>query len=151
MSLRFREAVEADVPGIVALLLDDDLGRTRENLNDPRYLIAFRAMAAEPDNKMIVGELGSRVVAVYQFTLITGLSLGGTRRAQIEGVRVASDQRGQGIGAALIEDAEARARAGGAGLLQFTTNASRDRAQDFYRRMGFVDSHIGFKKPLSPE
>ena len=148
MTLRFREAARADVPEIVALLVDDDLGRTRENVNDSSYLAAFQAMEAEPHNAMIVGEDEGRIVAVYQFTLITGLSLGGTRRAQIEGVRVASELRGQGIGAKLMADAEARARAGGAGLLQFTSNATRDRAHDFYRRMGFVDSHIGFKKPL---
>ena len=63
-------------------------------------------------------------------------------------VRVAADRRGQGLGAALIADAEARARASGAVLLQFTTNAARTDAHRFYRRLGFTPSHIGFKKPL---
>ena len=148
MTLRFREAKAADVPAIVALLGDDVLGQGRETRPLSSYLEAFQAMEGEPGNQMIVGELEGRIVAVYQLTLITGLSLGATRRAQIEGVRVASDQRNQGIGAALIQDAEARARRGGAGLLQFTSNRQRDKAHDFYRRMGFQDSHTGFKKPL---
>ena len=41
-----------------------------------------------------------------------------------------------------------RARAGGATLLQFTTNAARTDAQRFYQRLGFTPSHIGFKKTL---
>lgn len=148
MSLGFREAEEADLASIVALLTDDVLGRGRETGNGDKYLTAFRAMAAEPHNSLIVGEMAGEVVAVYQLTLISGVSLAGTRRAQIEGVRVATHLRGQSIGEALIADAETRARKGGAGLMQFTTNRQRDRAHDFYRRMGYVDSHIGLKKPL---
>ena len=105
-------------------------------------------MEREPHNTLIVGEENGEIVAVYQFTLISGVSLKGTRRAQIEGVRVSRARRGAGVGQALIRDAEARAKAGGAGLLQFTTNATRDRARDFYERMGFVPSHVGFKKSL---
>ncbi|TMV86554.1 efflux RND transporter periplasmic adaptor subunit, partial [Thioclava sp. BHET1] len=46
----------------------------------------------------------------YQLNYLTGISLTAARRAQIEGVRVADDQRGQGIGPRLMADAEARAR-----------------------------------------
>ncbi len=148
MSVTFREAVEADLPAIARLLADDVLGAGRESDGLETYAKAFRAMEREPHNSLIVGEKAGEVVALYQFTLISGVSLRGTRRAQIEGVRVASDQRGHGIGQMLIQDAEERTRAGGAGLLQFTTNGARDRAQAFYERLGFVPSHIGFKKPL---
>ncbi|MEF9604776.1 GNAT family N-acetyltransferase, partial [Paracoccus sp. PXZ] len=75
-------------------------------------------------------------------------SLSAARRAQIEGLRVRPDLRGQGIGAALIGDAEARARAAGCTLLQFTTNRSRADAHRFYDRLGFTPSHIGYKKTL---
>ena len=56
--------------------------------------------------------------------------------------------RGQGVGGALIADAEARARAAGCALLQLTSNATRDDALRFYERQGFTPSHIGFKKLL---
>ena len=148
MTVRFRLAGEADIPEVAALLRDDVLGQGRENSNHDKYLRAFRSMESEPHNTLVVGEDDGKVVAVYQLTLISGVSLSGTKRAQIEGVRVARERRGQGIGSALIKDAETRAREGGAGLLQFTTNSSRDEAQLFYRRHGFADSHVGFKKPL---
>ena len=146
--MRFRPARRSDVAAVVALLADDALGRTREGADLAPYLAAFDAMTAEGANLLIVGEDGGRVAACYQITFITGLSLKATRRAQIEGVRVAPDLRGRGHGAALIADAEARARDAGCALLQFTTNAARRDAHRFYERLGFTPSHIGYKKAL---
>ncbi|NNE79630.1 MAG: GNAT family N-acetyltransferase [Silicimonas sp.] len=149
MKVRFREATEADLPAAVALMTDDILGQGREGADFGIYLEAFRAMAAEPCNFLIVGETATvDVVAVYQFTLMTGIAQKGLRRAQIEAIRVASDLRGKGIGKMLMDDAEDRARSAGARLLQLTTNRERDRTHAFYRRQGYVDTHLGFKKPL---
>ena len=148
MSVQFRAAVRADVPAIIALLADDDLGRLREIGDMADYEAAFDRIAAEPGNGVFVGEDDGRVVATYQLTIISNLSLGASSRAQIEAVRVAAALRGQGIGAALMADAEARARAKGARLFQFTSNKVRDRAHGFYRRCGFEATHEGFKKVL---
>lgn len=144
----WRLGTEADVPAVVALLLDDELGKWRENADGGVYLAAFRTMQAEGANHLIVAEEAGEVLACYQITFIASLSLGATRRAQIEGVRVASSRRGQRIGEALMQDAEARARAAGCALLQLTTNKSRKDAHRFYERLGFTPSHIGYKKSL---
>lgn len=144
----FREATRADVPQVVALLADDVLGRTREGAGLEVYLAAFDAMRAEGSNRLIVAEQDGRVVACYQLIVMSGLSLSATRRAEIEAVRVAADLRGQGLGARLIADAEARARAAGCTLIQLTSNATRTEARRFYEGLGFTGSHIGFKKPI---
>lgn len=146
--VRFRLAVRADVGAVVALLRDDVLGQNREAADLSHYLAAFDAMQREAGNRLIVGVIGDQVVACYQLTLISGLSLSATRRAQIEGVRVAAHLQGQRIGQALIEDAQARARAEGCALMQFTTNKTRMDAHRFYDRLGFTPSHIGYKKSL---
>ncbi|KGJ05159.1 Ribosomal protein S18 acetylase RimI [Paracoccus halophilus] len=146
--VEFRHATRADLPAIVALLADDRLGRTRESTDLAPYLAAFEAMQGEAANHLVVGTIGADIVACYQISFISGLSLAATRRAQIEGVRVAASHRGRRIGEALIRDAEARARAAGCGLLQFTSNRSRQDAHRFYDRLGFTPSHIGYKKPL---
>lgn len=148
MSTTFRPAQRGDVADVVALLGDDMLGQGREHAALDRYLAAFDAMQVEGANHLIVGTHQGKITACYQITFISGLSLSATRRAQIEGVRVASDARGQGIGALLIQDAEARARAAGCTLLQFTTNRARNDAHRFYERLGFTPSHIGYKKSL---
>ena len=147
-ALTFRPVTRADVPAVVALLADDVLGRGRESAELAPYLAAFDAMQAEGGNQLIVGEAGDQVLATYQLTVISGLSLSAARRAQIEAVRVDASLRGQGAGAALMADAEARARAAGATLMQLTSNASRTDAHRFYERLGYAPSHIGFKKPL---
>ncbi|NDR59496.1 GNAT family N-acetyltransferase [Pseudoruegeria sp. M32A2M] len=130
------------------MLADDVLGQGRESADAAPYLAAFDAMQAEGGNLLIVGEIDGSVVATYQLTMISGLSLKAARRAQVESVRVASDRRGEGLGAALMQDAEARARAGGCALIQLTSNRSRERAHDFYAELGYVASHVGFKKSL---
>lgn len=148
MTLQFRPAHREEVPAVVALLADDMLGRTREGTDMQPYLAAFDAMQAQGGNLLIVGLLNDRIVACYQIVLIPGVSAAGVCRAQIEGVRVASDMRGRGIGAQLIADAETRARAAGCVQMQLTTNQSRLDAHRFYDRLGFTPSHIGYKKTL---
>ncbi len=149
MTIRFREGRRADVPAVVALMADDILGKGRETAGMDHYLAAFDAMQQEGGNRLIVGEdAAGAVVATYQLTFISGLSLSATRRAQIEGVRVAGHLRGQGVGAVMFADAEARARAAGCGLIQLTMNKSRTDSHRFYERLGFIPSHIGFKRYL---
>ncbi|WP_102107522.1 GNAT family N-acetyltransferase [Oceaniglobus roseus] len=144
----WRKAVRQDVPTVVALLRDDALGAGREDGDDALYLAAFDAMQAEGGNHLIVGEADGRIVATYQITFISGLSLTAARRAQVESVRVDAALRGQGLGTRLMADAEARARAAGCALIQLTTNATRTGAHAFYARLGFTPSHLGFKRRL---
>lgn len=148
MTVRFRPARREDVAAIVALLADDPLGAQRETAGAATYLAAYDRIAADPNARLIVGEAAGRIVATYQLNFLHGLSLKGATRAQLEAVRVAADLRGRGTGALLVADAEARAKAGGARLLQLTTHKSRARAHAFYERLGFTATHIGYKREI---
>ncbi|MBL8588699.1 MAG: GNAT family N-acetyltransferase [Methylobacteriaceae bacterium] len=147
-----RVARADDLPAILALLADDDLGRRREAPDDSRaaYARAFAAIAADPANEILVAVVAGRVVGCLQLTLIPGLTRKGATRAQIEAVRVAADRRGAGLGAALMRAAIERARARGAALAQLTSDARRPDAHRFYERLGFAPSHVGFKLDLAP-
>ena len=144
----FREARGADLPRVIALLREGSAGEPA-----PLGLAAaerqVEAMASAGATRLFVGEIGEQTVACYQITLIFGLSLDAGCRAQLEGVRVAGDHRGRGIGAELVADAEGRARAAGAELIQLMSNRSREAAHRFYARLGYRPSHAGFKKRLS--
>jgi ribosomal protein S18 acetylase RimI-like enzyme len=147
--LVFRQARIEDLPAIVALLADDDLGRERESLaagDAKSYAQAFERLGASTENTQIVGELDGRIVATLQLTLIPGLSKAARLRAQIENVRVASDLRSRGIGAQLVDYAEGQARDAGANFIQLMSSASRKQAHAFYERLGYKRSHLGFKK-----
>ena len=155
MRLTFREGREADLPAAVALLADDVLGRAREDAStplDPAYVRAFREMQAQGGNRLILAEAEDggtrRTVGCLQFVVLPGISLKGSRRAQVEGVRVASDLRGSGLGRRLFEHAIELARAEGCGLLQLTADASRADTHRFYESLGFTASHLGFKLKL---
>ena len=148
MSLTFRLARREDVAAVVALMADDRLGSQRETTALAPYLAAFDAMLAEGANHLYLAELDGEIVATYQITFIMGLSRRASRRAQVESVRIASFCRNRGFGAALMADAEARARAAGCSLIQLTTDRTRSDAHRFYDRLGFTPSHIGYKKQL---
>lgn len=133
---------------MLSLLVDDVLGATRESLAErdrERYIEAFRKMTAQEGNRILLGEDATGAIAMLQITIIPGLTLGGASRANIEGVRVRSDLRGQGIGKALMKEAAEVARKSGCALIQLTTNAQRTDAQRFYESLGYSPSHIGMK------
>ena len=89
-----RRATRTDVPAIVALLADDDLGATRDGIRDPSdlatYQQAFGVIDRDPAQLWAVAEADGRVVATLQLSFIPGLSRRGALRAQIESVRVAA-------------------------------------------------------------
>lgn len=148
MAVIFREATAADLPAIVAMLTDDILGKAREGHDMAPYQTAFAEIEADPSSRLIVGDEDGRIVATCQLTIIPGLSRKGARRALVEAVRVLADLRSTGIGAALMAEVEARARAAGAVMIQLTTDRARLRAHAFYERLGYEQSHLGYKKAL---
>ena len=149
--MKIRRAEAADVPAIVALLADDVLGAKRERNEDPlpqAYSRAFEAIAADPNHELLVAESDGEIIATLQLTYLPGLSRQGMWRAQIEGVRVSSKERGHRVGEQLVRHAIARAREKGCGVVQLTSDKQRTDAVRFYERLGFSASHEGMKLPL---
>lgn len=143
-----RRATREDLPAIVALLADDDLGKTREAPGDPCYAEAFAAIAADPNQFLAVVDDGGAVVGCLQLSFIPGLSRRGLWRGQIESVRVAAARRGSGLGRVMFDWAIAECRRRGCGLVQLTTDKARPDALRFYESLGFTASHEGLKLTL---
>ena len=151
MELSFRVARSADLRPILELLADDALGQARERVADPLpagYETAFREIAADPNNELLVACRGDVVVATLQLTITPSLSYQGSRRATLESVRTSSQLRGLGIGSALVEWAVERARSRGCRIVQLTTHGSRKDALRFYEKLGFRATHAGMKLQL---
>ena len=113
------------------------------------YLRAFEEMANQPGNELLVAVKDQEVVGCLQLTMFAGMSGAGMRRAQLEGVRVSAQHRGQQIGQQLVSEAIARARTAGCGLVQLTSHATRTDARRFYERLGFEATHVGMKLSLT--
>lgn len=146
--MQLREATRQDVPSIVALLAQDQLGHHRETTSDPLpddYWEAFDAIDDDPNNLLIVAEDQGVTVGTLQLTFIPYLTFRGSRRAQIEAVRVASNRRGQDVGRQLMQWAIDEARSRDCHLVQLTTNKARKDAHRFYESLGFEPSHEGMK------
>ena len=150
--MEFRNAVAGDLPAIVKLLADDELGAMRERDEDPlpqEYRDALAAMERQGANSVILAIDNGEVIGCLQLAFIPGLARLGMTRAQIEGVRVDRRYRSRGVGEALFQHAIERARQRGCGLVQLTTDRARGDAHRFYERLGFETSHLGMKLDLT--
>jgi GNAT superfamily N-acetyltransferase len=151
VEVTFRKACRADLPAIVELLADDPVNGHREQAGEPlaqSYCDAFEAISADDAHVLVVGEQAAAIVATAQITFIPYLTRQGGKCAIIEAVRVASRLRSRGIGEKLMAHLTALAEARGCVSIGLTTSNPRVDAQRFYARIGFKDSHIGFKHDL---
>lgn len=149
--MKVRLARYEDVADIRALLADDELGATREDMSEAglaKYQAAFSKIDDDANNELFVVERDGRLIATAQVTWIPYLSRGGNERCHVEAVRVASDLRGLGIGAMLMQFIVDKARERGCLMVQLTTDLTRENAHRFYARMGFVATHHGMKLVL---
>ena len=120
---------------------------TPELLDALRALVPQLSSSAPPLNEAdlaaIVGSPATVLlvargegVVVGSLTLVVFRAPTGAR-AWIEDVVVDSSIRGRGIGAALVDEALARASAAGARTVDLTSRASREAANRLYLRLGF--------------
>ena len=146
-----RPATRDDLHDLMRLLADDPISAGRGDLaldsDEPAYAAALDRILRDPGNELVVAtNADGAIVATLQLTLIPGMARRGSTRLLVEAVRVASAERGSGIGSALMRwVTEVAAIDLGAPLVQLTSDAAREDAHRFYTRLGFVGSHIGFK------
>ena len=147
--MNFRRAAREDVPAIIKMLSDDELGESREDFREPlpnKYYLAFASIDADPNQELIVVEDDDyEIIGTLQLSFTQYLTYQGRIRAQIEAVRIRKDVRGEGIGQKLFEWATERAKERGAHLLQLTTDKKRPDAIRFYEKLGFLASDEGMK------
>jgi len=147
--MKFRKAKKDDVPEIVKMIANDELGKQREDYQEPlpeKYYQAFENIDCDINQELIVIENEeNEVIGTLQLTFIQYLTYQGGIRAQIEAVRIREDQRGKGIGEKLFKWAINRSKEKGAHLLQLTTDKKRPEALKFYEKLGFTASHDGMK------
>lgn len=148
MNLNIRKANRDDLMQIVQLLAHDPLGKQRESYQDPlptEYYQAFEEINSDKNQYLIVVEDNHNIIGTLQFTIITYLTYRGGKRGQIEGVRIDEAYRGHGIGKMMIQWAIDKARALNCHLVQLTMDKKRQDTIEFYKKLGFIDSHEGMK------
>jgi GNAT superfamily N-acetyltransferase len=147
----FRLATRADLPYIVRMLADDELGRQREKFEDPlpeSYYSAFEQIDNNPNHELIVAERDGEVIGTLHLMFLPSVSFQGGLRAQVESVRVDKRFQSQGIGSQMMKWSLERAKQRGAQVVQLTSHKTRVDAHRFYERLGFKGSHLGMKISL---
>jgi GNAT superfamily N-acetyltransferase len=147
----FRLAKQDDLPAIVRMLADDDLGSQRERYEEPipeSYTAAFEQIERDLNHELVVAELSGDVIGTLHLMFLPSISFQGGLRAQVESVRVDKLYQGRGIGSDMMRWAIARAQERGAHIVQLTTHQSRADAHRFYERLGFKGTHLGMKLSL---
>jgi GNAT superfamily N-acetyltransferase len=147
----FRLATRQDLPSIIRMLADDELGSQRERYEDPlpeSYYAAFGQIDRDPNHELIVAEKDGEVIGTLHLMFLPSVSFQGGLRAQIESVRIDKRFQSQGIGSQMMKWAMERAKQRQAHVVQLTTHNSRLDAHRFYERLGFKGSHLGMKLSL---
>lgn len=109
----------------------------------------LEALTADPQHALLVAvDRNGAVVGWIQFS--EERSVVGDPRAEITGLVVDAGFRGGGVGRALVEQGEAWARARGLATIGLRSNVIRERAHQFYQRLGYrvTKSQKVFRKSL---
>jgi len=146
--LTLRPATVHDLPVIIGLLCEDDLGAIRESLTDPllsSYHEAFQEITEDKNQMLLVVEDQNKIIGTCHLTFMPSLSFRGSKRLNIENIHIKKSFQGKGIGTWLIQKAIALGQERGCKIIQLTTNKKRVRAKAFYEKLGFTASHEGMK------
>ena len=148
MQLSERQATLDDLDKIINLLIEDELGQKREQLDEStkqNYIRAFELIDNDPNQYLMVVSDDHEIIATCHLTLMPSLTYMGSKRMQIEAVRVQAKYRGQKIGEWMMQQAIKYAEVNNEKIILLTTNKQRQAAQRFYINLGITDSHEGMK------
>lgn len=124
-----REALRGDAQRISALALQ--LGYEVSVPHVERHLDELQS------NRAVFVAVVPRAGVVGWIGVAERTTLLSSGRAEIEGLVVEDEYRGNGIGALLVDAAESWARRRGCANVRLLSNVVRERAHEFYRRLGY--------------
>ena len=131
---------EGDFEGWISFYLKVIKASTKD-----AYKKALEKIIDTPLHYLLVLKKTDEIIGTLQLNFLENLTFQGGRRAQIEGVRIRKDLRGMGLGRKFLLSALQIAKESDAKIVQLTTNKERKEAFSFYKSLGFLDSHEGFK------
>ena len=141
--MRTRIASPADAPSIAALISQLGYDASEEEVGGRLTRLLTRT-----DQRFIVAESNARLLGWVHVQLAEYIESGTC--ALIGGLVVDRAHRRQGIGAALMAEAEAWAREQGCAVMRLSSSTARTRAHRFYAGLGYdiVKTQHSFAKPL---
>lgn len=148
MELVLRPIERDEVAAAVALINEATLS---PGVEDDQRLDEYWDAVLETRRRggeLVVALGAGEVVAMCQIIIFRHFQHTAGWCCEIESVYVRSDQRGRGVGAALVAHVEDFARGRGCYRVQLTSRNERLDAHRFYRANGYSQNSQGFKKLL---
>lgn len=127
-----RPATVDDAPAVAALVTQLGYNASAEEVRG-----RLARLLPRPDQRFIVAEIDGRLIGWLHVDVVEYID--SEAYAHIGGLVVDRDQRRQGIGAALIAEAEAWARKQGCALIRLRSSATRTAAHRFYESLGYAN------------
>jgi GNAT superfamily N-acetyltransferase len=140
--LAIREARVSDALAVANLVTQLGYPTTGEEMS-----VRLDAILGRPDHILLVAETGGAIVGLVGACLALGLELNGPY-GRLTGLVVDEAWRKQGIGEELMHAVEDWLLEHGARLSLITSGLHRDAAHAFYRRLGYQQTGLRFKKRL---
>lgn len=147
-SVLVRNATIDDLPRVVDLLQQMSLDSPREELGPPlpdAYYNAFAEIAADPAKRLLVAIVGQRIVGTAAMLIHRDIAYRGSLNAIVDNVVVDEPERSKGLGEALIRFCLEAAKEAGCRSVSLVSDRRRIDAHRFYERLGFKQSHLGFR------
>ena len=144
-ALKIREAVEADLPSILALY--SEVGDAQV-LSPDRATATFERMKTYPDYHVYVATLDGAIVGTFALLIMDNLAHLGAPSGMVEDVIVSAKRQGQGIGKQMVQFAMERCRERGCYKMALSSNLKREAAHRFYDSLGFERHGYSFRMML---
>jgi GNAT superfamily N-acetyltransferase len=144
--VQVRPINEDDLEAAVRVLLG---GSLNPGFEEPDRIASYWAAVQETRRQrgdVLVADEDGEVVGVCQVIIFQHFQHAGGWCCELESVHVRDDRRSHGIGATLLEAAEALARERGCYRVQLTSRNVRVDAHRFYLANGYEQTSQGFKK-----
>lgn len=107
----------------------------------------FKKNIADPNVYYIVAQIDNRIVGFISIHVQYILHHSNST-CELQELNIAPELRGSGIGGLLMAEAEKVARGLNLEEIELTTKIHRERAQAFYKKLGYTHTHNKFVKKL---
>jgi len=150
-ALIIRELALGDLSGVLDLYQQPDMDNG-QGLDLASAQVVLNRMASYPFYRCYVAldeERSERVVGVFALLIMDNLGHCGMPSGIVEGVCVAPEYQGQGVGKSMMDKAMAVCREQGCYKMALSSNTKREKAHALYRSLGFDQHGISFHTDLS--
>lgn len=143
MNISIRKATSDDLESIYLLICELE----EQHLDGELFEIIFLKNINDPDIHYLVAVLNNRIVGFLSLH-VQHIIHHSKPTCELQELNIKSELRGSGIGALLMKEAERIASELYLEEIELTTKIHRDRAQSFYKKLGYTHTHNKFVKKL---